>query len=159
MKCYQLGEGVEVDWAMGEKWLRQASAGVEQQTSEFKIDLGGEEATSSSIAQMYMWAAKCFEQGKEVERDTAEAVRLYRLSAEQGNADAQDNLGVCYAMGTGVQRDEVEAVRLFRLSVEQGNALAQCDLAFCYSDGRGVLRDEVETVQTVSRARQSMCTA
>jgi len=26
MKCYQLGEGVEVDWAMGEKWLQRASA-------------------------------------------------------------------------------------------------------------------------------------
>jgi len=119
---------------MGEKWLRQASVGVEQQQqqhpSEFKIHLGGGEETtssslSSSIAQEYMWAAKCCEQGKQVEQDTVEAVRLYRLLSEQGNADAQYNLGVCYANGTGVQRNQVEAVKLYKLSAEQGCANAQ----------------------------------
>jgi len=34
-----------------------------------------------------------------VQRDELEAVRLYRLSAEQGNASAQFNLGLCYDNG------------------------------------------------------------
>jgi len=61
----------------------------------------------------------CYVNGTE-----AEAVRLYQLSAEQGNADAQFNLAVCYDNGTGVQRDEAEAARLYKLSAEQGNAIA-----------------------------------
>ena len=34
--------------------------------------------------------------GRGVPQDDAEAVRWYRLAAEQGNADAQFNLGVVY---------------------------------------------------------------
>lgn len=37
-----------------------------------------------------------FQDGLGVERDVAEAVRLYTLAAEQGNAIAQYNLGDCY---------------------------------------------------------------
>ena len=44
-----------------------------------------------------------------------------RLQAEQGNAGAQNNLGVMYALGQGVLKDEAEAVRWFRLSADQGH--------------------------------------
>ena len=46
--------------------------------------------------------------------DDAEAVRLYRQAAEQGNADAQFNLGVMYLDGDGVPQDDAEAMRWFR---------------------------------------------
>ena len=39
-----------------------------------------------------------------VSEDDAEAVRWYRLAAEQGHASAQFNLGVMYARGEGVFR-------------------------------------------------------
>ena len=35
--------------------------------------------------------------GEGVEQDYAEAVKWYRLAAEQGNADAQYNLGYAYS--------------------------------------------------------------
>ena len=54
--------------------------------------------------------------------DDAEAVRL---AAEQGDADAQYNLGAMYDNGRGVPEDDAEAVRWFRLAVEQGHAGAQ----------------------------------
>ena len=37
------------------------------------------------------------------------------LAAEQGNADAQDNLGVMYANGKGVPQDYKIAVKWFKL--------------------------------------------
>ena len=58
-------------------------------------------------------------------QDDAEAVRWYRLAAEQGHASAQFNLGLMYDKGEGVPQDDAEAVRWFRLAAEQGNAWAQ----------------------------------
>ena len=66
-----------------------------------------------------------------------------RTDAEQGDADAQFNLGVMYANGEGVPQDAAEAVRWYRLSADQGNASAQNNLGLSYSNGEGVLKDSV----------------
>jgi TPR repeat protein len=39
----------------------------------------------------------------------ADAAMLYRLAADQGNAEALQNLGVMYAKGEGVPQDYVRA--------------------------------------------------
>ena len=39
--------------------------------------------------------------------DYAEALRLFRLAAEQGKADAQSWLGLMYSLGHGVDRKSV----------------------------------------------------
>jgi uncharacterized protein len=46
-----------------------------------------------------------FENGQGVAQDYAEAVRLYRLAAAQGHADAQFNLGDMFENGQGVAQD------------------------------------------------------
>jgi TPR repeat protein len=49
-----------------------------------------------------------------------------RLAAEQGDADAQSDLGVMYLRGQGgVAQDYREAEKWFRLAAEQGNADAK----------------------------------
>jgi TPR repeat protein len=53
-------------------------------------------------------------------RDYANAVRLIRPLAEQGNANAQYNLGVFYDNGLGVPQDKVRAYMWFTLSAAQG---------------------------------------
>jgi uncharacterized protein len=53
-------------------------------------------------------------------RDYATAVRLNRLLAEQGNANAQYNLGTFYDNGLGVPQDKVRAYMWFSLSAAQG---------------------------------------
>jgi len=76
------------------------------------------------------------------------AVRVYRLAAKQGHADAQHNLAVCLRNGYGgVVRDPVEAMRLFRLAAEQGFADSQNNLGNCFNAGEGVARDKVEAVR------------
>ena len=60
--------------------------------------------------------------GEGVPEDDAEAVRWYRLAAEQGYAKAQFNLGLMYDFGEGVPEDDTEAVKWHHLAAEQGMA-------------------------------------
>ena len=92
--------------------------------------------------------------GRGVLKDEAEAVRWYRLAAEQGDASAQLNLGVMYDNGRGVLKDEAEAVRWFRLAADQGNAAAQFNLGNGYYNGRGVLGGRCRSCALVSSGRR-----
>jgi TPR repeat protein len=75
--------------------------------------------------------------------DYAEAVRWYRLAAEQGDVNAQYNLGAMYGNGDGVPEDYAEAVRWYRLAAEQGDVNAQYNLGYMYGNGDGVPEDIV----------------
>ena len=68
-------------------------------------------------------------------------------AAEQGNAHAQNNLGVMYRDGRGVEQEHGEAVRWFRRSAEQGHAGGQTSLGAMYGTARGVYRDDTEAVR------------
>ena len=63
--------------------------------------------------------------------DYATAVRLFRPLAEQGLAQAQNNLGAMYASGHGMPRDDAEAVTWYRKAADQGYALAQATSETC----------------------------
>ena len=85
--------------------------------------------------------------GRGVPQDIGEAVRWYRLAAEQGDADGQSQLGAMYADGTGVPQDDAEAVRWYRLAADQGYATAQLNLGLMYANGLGVPEDDAEAVR------------
>ncbi len=76
--------------------------------------------------------------------DYATALRIFRQLAEQGDADAQNALGIMYDKGQGVAKDYAEAMRWCRKAANQGEALAQYDLGVLYSRGLGVTRDYVQ---------------
>ena len=61
-------------------------------------------------------------------------MKWYRLAAEQGDADAQYNLGWMYDEGQGVPQDNKEAVKWWRLSAEQRNERAQFNLSLMHDD-------------------------
>ena len=63
--------------------------------------------------------------GQGVPQNYAEAVKWYRLAADQGNATAQFNLALMYANGQGVPQNYAEAVKWYRLAADQGDAEAQ----------------------------------
>jgi hypothetical protein len=50
-----------------------------------------------------------YRDGKGVPQDDVEAVRWYRLAADQGHANAQYNLGVMYDIGAGVPQGASDA--------------------------------------------------
>jgi TPR repeat protein len=57
--------------------------------------------------------------------------------AEQGDADAQNDLGVMYDNGNGVPQDHAEAAKWFRKAAERGLARAQYNLGIMREIGKG----------------------
>ena len=84
---------------------------------------------------------------RDLQRARSEALELYRLAAEQGNARAQYALGTLYCKGEGVERDLAEAARWFRLAADQGLAQAQYTVGWCYEQGDGVELDLAEAAR------------
>ena len=58
-------------------------------------------------------------------QEYATTVRLLKPLADQGDAGAQNTLGIMYANGRGVPKDDAQAVKWFRLAADQGHAGAQ----------------------------------
>lgn len=104
-------------------------------------------AAERGYAQAQLGLGLCYNSGRGVAKDEAEAVKRLRLAAEQGEPDAQCNLGLCARNGKGLPTDDVEAVKWYRLAAEQGRAGAQCSLGLCYSSGKGVAKDLAEAVK------------
>jgi uncharacterized protein len=65
-----------------------------------------------------------YRKGKLVPQNHVEAVKWYRLAAEQGDALAQFNLGAMYSNGRGVPKDLIAACMWFDLSVARGTQAA-----------------------------------
>jgi len=72
--------------------------------------------------------------GKEAyeKRDYATAFKEFTPLAEQGNAEAQVNLGKMYLRGQGVLTDPDQAIKWFKASAAQDNADAQFFLGSIY---------------------------
>ena len=75
-----------------------------------------------------------------------------RKVAEQGDAEAQYNLGLAYANGIGVAKDLEEAVKWYRKAAEQGDVQAQYYLGNAYGLGQGIAQDEEEAVKWLLKA-------
>ena len=73
--------------------------------------------------------------------DYANALREWKPLAEQGNADAQYNLGVMYHTGDGVPKNYKTAMKWYRLAAKQEFARAQSNLGAMYEKGQGVPKD------------------
>ena len=70
-----------------------------------------------------------------------------KVAAEQGDAEAQFNLGVMYDTGEGIPKNPAEAVRWYRMAAEQGDAKAQFYLGVMYHTGEGVPENDAEAVR------------
>lgn len=88
-------------------------------------------------------------------KDLSEAVRYYRLAAEQGHAYGQRNLGLCYQDGLGVPRDAVEGIRWLRKAADRGFVPAQLSLVLTYKDGLGVPKDQQEALKWLRKAAEN----
>ena len=73
--------------------------------------------------------------------DFATALQKWVPLAEQGQVDAQYNLGFMYFNGQGVPQDNETAIKWYTLSAEQGNVDAQYSLGGMYAHGIGVPQD------------------
>jgi hypothetical protein len=83
--------------------------------------------------------------GKAHPRDYEQAMKWLRLSADQGNVEAEDRVGLMYYLGEGVPQDYLEAVRWYKAAANKGNAHAQWQLVDMYQKGIGVPQDLAES--------------
>ena len=74
--------------------------------------------------------------------------------ADQGDVDAQYNLGVIYSIGLGVPENDAEAVKWNRKAAEQGYAKAQYNLGVMYANGDGVPENDAEAVKWYRKAAE-----
>ena len=83
----------------------------------------------------------------------AAAVRIWKVWAGKGNAEARTLLGAMYWSGEGVRRDHKEAARLYLLAANQGYARAQNDIGFMLGFGEGIPpQDDIEAYKWLSLA-------
>jgi TPR repeat protein len=66
-----------------------------------------------------------YDYGEGVPEDYAKALHWYRKVAEQGDVEAQYNLGLMYGNGGGVPQDNVHAYTWWGVAVTQGNENAK----------------------------------
>lgn len=77
--------------------------------------------------------------------DSAQIDQL-RAKAEQGDTNAQFQLGVAYDQGRGVAKNQAEAAIWYRKAADQGHATAQNSLGSMYQFGEGVPQNDSEAV-------------
>ena len=77
-----------------------------------------------------------------------------RKIAEQGLAEAHNNLGNCLYKGSSCTVDKVEAVKWFKKAAEQGHAEAQNHLAYCLDKGIGCAENKAEAFQWYKKAAE-----
>ena len=95
----------------------------------------------AALADSY---AECFLAADSGNYDLAYA--KWRELAEQGDANAEFNLGLMYHSGLHVAFNEQEAVRWYLRAAEGGNTLAQEYMAIGYQEGWfGLARDEAKS--------------
>ena len=99
-------------------------------------------AAQPSVAAPYDDAFASYQKG-----DYATALKLMRPLAENGDANAQYNMGAMYMNSLGVQQDHKQAAKWFEMAAAKGNVFAEADLATLYESGLGVPKDYKEAMR------------
>ena len=88
-----------------------------------------------------------------IQKDKAEAARLFKLAAQKGHATAQFNLATMYKQGEGVSQDYVEGLRWLQMSASQGYRRALFSLGWMYQHGvGGVCQDSAAAAKQYKEA-------
>jgi predicted aspartyl protease len=106
----------------------------------------------SAMAQDAVSQGVAYANGQGVPRNDDEAVKWFRIGAQQGMPRAQAWLGMMYANGRGVSQDYHEAIRLYLLAARRGDSLAQTNLGEAYAKGWGVQEDDIASYMWLSVA-------
>jgi len=149
---YNEGHGVPQDYAQAALWYRKAA---EQGDTDAQYNLGvwyeeGEYRGVDQDTQAAFWRRKIRAWRAYINSVDfhfsehwrfSKAAFWYRKAAEQGDAEAQYNLGRLYYDGRGVAQDYDQAALWFRAAAEQGDSDAQDELGNLYLSGEGVAQD------------------
>ena len=134
--CYANGFGVPKDKTEADKWYNKSVIDKFKETKALAEQ--GDVTAQYDVGFDYLFG------NPGATRDTVEAVKWIRKSAEQGNMDALNMLAEIYDEGFRVPQDYAESAKWYRKAAEQGDAGAQNNLGVMYRKGEGVPQDYVE---------------
>jgi len=87
--------------------------------------------------------------------DMDEAMKEVSIKANEGNAEAQFDLGLHYANGDGVNQNFQQAFKWVKKAADQDLPMAQLLLGGLYVTGRGVEKDEGTGISYVKKAAKN----
>jgi len=85
-------------------------------------------------------------------RQVAEAIGVWRKTADKGSTSAMVELGVLYATGAGTPKDEAQARKLFERAAEAGNPRGVSNLAAL---GGGAASDPARARELLAKAAET----
>ncbi len=140
--CFQ-GDAFPQDFEAGKMWLQKA-ADNNWDRAEFELYA----LYNSGLAP----ATNC----PAYPKDSTEAIKWLRRSAEHGNLDAQSRVAVSLIQGIDMEKNKPEGERLLRSAASHGWGGAENDLGFAILDGDCTSHDLVESAMWCKLAADSV---
>lgn len=100
------------------------------------------------------FASGAFAQQQPSEAEAAQVLKSARPLAENGNANAQYNMGVLYDEGYGVEQDYAKARDWYEKAAAQNYSKAEHNLGIMYQEGHGVDKDSAKAAEWFKRAAE-----
>lgn len=119
-------------------------------------DLYEAEIAEGNSDAMNDLGARYYDGSRGFEQSYAKAVYYYKLAAENGNRQAQENLGYCYYYGRDVQVDYEKAFHCFALGAFDGHLISLYKIGDMYLNGHYVRKNEKEAFCIYMRCLQTM---
>ncbi len=140
---YEKGKGVNKDSEKAKKWF-QFAANQGLAKAQKKINPKHKDNPKILAGKHIKLDSVSLKNGLDAlsNKNYATAHKFFLELAEQGDVEAQFNLGLMYGKGKGVKRDYSKAIQWWGLAAEQGNGKAQTNLGWMYEIGKGVPKDE-----------------
>ena len=102
------------------------------------------EVEKSGLKHAIRKLAKWYDKDPTGPQNHHEALRLYHLAAQQGDAEANYILGLIMIEGKYMEKNASKAVEYFSVAADKGNVDAQLSLGDIFFDGDGVEKDKTK---------------
>jgi len=154
---YCQGLGVKANDDLARKWfmkLTQSSGPLQDRAKEavnnIDRDCNGEIGPNDAVEQYNL--AYQYATGEGKPQNYKKAYKWFLKSATQGDAGAENWIGVLFNNGEGVEQDEELANYWFERSADNGDAYGQYNIAERYYWGTGVSRDYIKATEYLKKS-------
>ncbi|CAG8441772.1 25129_t:CDS:2 [Gigaspora rosea] len=113
------GWGCKTDTAKGFKYLQKAADSATEMLNNINDTTNSQILKTGLVLAIYE-LGMCYKHGWGVPKDKTKAAHYYRMAADQGDPDAQNDIALCYYKGEGVKKDMKIAAKYYRMADKQG---------------------------------------
>jgi len=140
-KLYNAGQGVEKNPLLAQQWLSRA------ENSQNAIENSRGDFSRVQISKQGRWNLYT--------QTCSRGFTACQLTAEAGDAWAQNKLGLFYKEGKDVTQNYKKAVKWFKKSADQGSGRGFYNLSTMYLNGYGVPKDIDQSEKLLAAAKKN----